>query len=135
MMVQSPLRRTDFQPNLRKVKIPEINERYQQKNGRKADIPEATKISIPKPQPGKVFLVVLALGVFGFFYLNHVFSTQQLLKDVQMLEKEYLKAKSIHDEYKLEYDKLVGPSEIYQKAKELGFIDKGPADQIIRIKE
>ncbi len=135
MMVQSPLRRTDFQPNLRKVKIPEINERYQKEQGRKADIPEATKISIPKPKPGKVFLVVLALGIFGFFYLNHVFSTQQLLKEVQLLEQEYLKAKSIHDEYKLEYDKLVGPSEIYQKAKELGFIDKGPADQIIRVKE
>ncbi len=135
MMVQSPLRRTDFQPNLRKVKIPEINERFQKEQSRKADIPEATKISIPKPKPGKVFLVVLALGIFGFFYLNHVFSTQQLLKEVQLLEQEYQKAKSIHDEYKLEYDKLVGPSEIYQKAKELGFIDKGPADQIIRVKE
>ena len=134
-MVQSPLRRTDFQPNLRKVKIPEINERHDQKNKPKADIPEAKKIHIPKPKPGKVFLFVLALGIFGFFYLNHVFSTQQLLKEVQSLEQEYLKAKSIHDEYKLDYDKLVGPSEIYQKAKELGFIDKGPADQIIRVKE
>ena len=136
MMVQSPLRRTDFQPNMRKVKIPELNNQYDKKEkARKANIPEAKKIAIPQVKPWKVFMAILGLGTFGFMYLNHVFSTQKLLNEIQLLEQEYSKANNIHDEYKLQYDKLVGPSEIYERAKELGFIDKGPADQVIKVKE
>ena len=135
MIMQSPLKQQQVQPNLRKVPLPEGNPNTRKKGKRKAQIPEATRISLPTVKPGKVILGILILGMCGFFYLSHVFATQALLMEVQQLEAEYNKARSIHDDYKLEYDMLIGPSEIYSKAKELGFIDSGPADKVIRVKE
>lgn len=135
MIMQSPLKKNRVQPNLRKVPLPDGNPNSKKRGKRKASIPEATKITLPAVKPGKVMLGILALGICGFLYLSHVFATQKLLMEVQQLEKEYNMTRNIHDDYKLDYDKLIGPSEIYVKAKELGFIDSGPADKVIRVKE
>lgn len=75
------------------------------------------------------------IGLFGFVYLTNVFQTQQLLKEVQKLETEYNKVRSQYDELKLNYNKMVGPAEIYRKAKSEGFIDGGPAEQVITVRE
>ncbi len=138
MIVQSPLKRQHAQPNLRKVPKPDIAPlpSSPKKNGKKkAQKSGSQSVGIPKLKPGKIILATLILGAFGFAYLTHVFATQQLLLEVQQLEAEYNKARQQHDELKLRYDRLVGPAEIYQQAQEQGFINGGPADQVIVIEK
>lgn len=91
------------------------------------------KASLPVFTPWKVILASLAIGVCGILYIGHVFSTQQSLQEVRQLENEFNKAKRQYDARRLEYDRLIGPKEIYQKAREQGYINAGPADQIIQI--
>jgi len=137
-MVQSPLKRHKVQPNLRKVQKPDItpssakaikqNTRYRKAEG-------STKAVIPKIKPGVVILISVIIGTLGFTYLTHVFATQKLLQEVQVLEIEFNKAQQTRDELKLQYDRLIGPAEIYDKAQAAGFINGGPADYIIMVEE
>lgn len=96
---------------------------------------KSSKISIPKVKPWKIIVGVLALGALGIFYLNHVFATQQLLREVQQLEREYNQAKRMHDNYRLTYDRMIGPAEIYENAKKAGFINGGPAEKVIEVEK
>lgn len=93
------------------------------------------KMSLPGFTAWKIILGALVIGVLGTLYLGHVFATQELLRDVEQLEKEYNKAKRHHADYRLTYDRMTGPKEIYQKAKELGFVNGGPADKVIEVEE
>ncbi len=77
--------------------------------------------------------ITLFMAVMGFFYLTHVFSTQELLSEVQKLEMAYKDAQLIHDELQLRYDHMTGPANIYRKARELGFINAGPADYVLEV--
>tara|TARA_R110000868_G_scaffold259361_3_gene517215 strand:+ start:43684 stop:44100 length:417 start_codon:yes stop_codon:yes gene_type:complete len=138
MMVQSPLKRHETKPNLRKVPKPDITASSPSAKKNKANVrPKVAQKStgLPKIKPGKVILATIIIGVFGFAYLTHVFATQKLLQEVQILEQEYNKVRQMNDELKLRYDRMVGPAEIYQKAKEQGFINGGPADKVIIVEE
>lgn len=136
MIVQSPLKKHDIRPNLRRVSLPDKNTPPQPKRNRAANTQKAKQpISLPKLSPWKVILASFLIGVTGLLYLTHVFSTQKLLNEVQILEAEYNKARSQYDELKLTYDRMVGPAEIYRKAETKGFINGGPADNVIIIKE
>jgi hypothetical protein len=96
--------------------------------------PPKKKKSLPVFTPWKVILASFLIGVCGIFYIGHVFSTQQTLLEVQILENEFNRAQRLYNEQRLAFDRMVGPKEIYQKAREEGFINAGPADQIIIIK-
>ena len=133
MMVQSPLKKHDIRPNLRKVPMP--NQKSSSGKQAKHTARPAAKVGLPKIKPWKVILGSIIIGVFGLLYLTHVFSTQRLLEEVQTLEAEYNRARAQYDELKLRYDRMVGPAEIYRKAEEQGFINGGPADKVIIIKE
>lgn len=137
MMVQSPLKRREVQPNLRKVPKPDIStssaSAKKQSNAKR--VSDSNKTGIPKIRPGIVILWSLIIGALGFAYLTHVFATQRLLEEVQTLENEYNKARQTHDELKLQYDRMVGPAEIYDKAQASGFINGGPAEYIIEVEE
>lgn len=138
MMVQSPLKRHDVQPNLRKVPVPDSTPSpllRQATTSKQAKRAKKTSGAFPKPKASTIVLATLIIGVLGFIYITHVFATQRLLREVQHLEAEYNKARQQHDELKLRYERLIGPAEIYQKAKQLGFINGGPADHIIIIEE
>ena len=91
------------------------------------------KRTLPAFTPWKVILASFLIGVCGILYIGHVFSTQQTLREVQQLEAEYNKAMRLYNEQRLAFDRLVGPKEIYQKAREQGFVNAGPADQIIHL--
>lgn len=136
MIVQSPLKKHDIRPNLRKVPLPENKSSSSNGNFRKAKGPKASqKIGIPKVKPWKVIVGSVIIGILGLLYLTHVFATQRLLEEVQTMEAEYNRARVQYDELKLRYDRMVGPAEIYRKAEEQGFVNGGPADQVIIIKE
>ena len=103
--------------------------------GKQNSSSNSQKTSLPKIKPGIIILLSLIVGLIGFTYLTHVFATQKLLQEVQALEKEYNSVRQIHDGLKLEYDRMIGPAEIYEKAKKAGFINYGPADYTIKIQE
>lgn len=137
MLVQSPLKKTNPRPNLRAVPKPSPGA----KDSRQKDtgnFRQASKKTVKKVagtlRPGKVMLFALIAGALGFLYLTHAFATQKLLDEVRVLETEYNKARSRHDALKLQFDRMVGPAEIYKKAQEAGFINAGPADELITIK-
>lgn len=135
MMVQSPLKKHDIRPNLRKVDLPKNGE--SSKNGRK-HTPKPSgngKISLPKIKPWKVIVGSVVIGILGLAYLTHVFSTQQLLEEVQVLEAEYNKTRAQYDELKLRYERMIGPADIYRKAEAQGFVNGGPVVEVIIIKE
>ncbi len=136
MIVQSPLKKHDIRPNLRKVPLPDNNSSSTRKNKRARNTEKASpKIGIPKVKPWKVIMGSIIIGAMGLLYLTHVFATQHLLEEVQGLEAEYNKARAQYDELKLRYDRMIGPAEIYRKAEEQGFVNGGPADKVIIIKE
>ncbi|MFP8487597.1 hypothetical protein ACKGJO_00715 [Gracilimonas sp. Q87] len=137
MMVQSPLKKHDVRPNLRKVERPSGNGKSgpTPSNKRSGYNKVKSKVSIPKLKPWKIILGSIVIGVIGFAYLTHVFATQRLLEEVQFLEAEYNRSRAQFDELKLQYDRMVGPADIYEKAEAQGFINGGPANKVIVIKE
>ena len=90
-------------------------------------------LSLPKLKPWKVILGAIILGTLGIVYLNHVFATQELLREVNQLEAEYNRVQRMHTDYKLIYDRMIGPAEIYENAKNAGFINGGPAEKVIEV--
>jgi cell division protein FtsL len=129
MMVSSPLHRQKVKPNLRKVNSTDSIPSPSQKTSKKFGQRTGMKLSAFKPT--KIIIFTLVAAIFGFIYLTHVFATQELLGQVQQLQRENEQTQQVHDELKLRYDRMIGPANIYRKARELGFINAGPADQIL----
>lgn len=82
----------------------------------------------------KVMLYSVIAGTLGAVYLQHVFTTQAILKDVNRLHRELDKAEIRHSELRFTYERMTGPADVYIRAKELGMVDGGPADQHILLK-
>ena len=129
MMVSSPLHRQNVKPNLRKVNSTDSIPSPSQKTSKK--VSQGTGIKLSAFKPIKIIVFTLVAAIFGFIYLTHVFATQELLGQVQQLQRDYEQTQQVHDELKLRYDRMTGPANIYRKARELGFINAGPADQIL----
>ncbi|MEX0649119.1 MAG: hypothetical protein WEA56_13610 [Balneolaceae bacterium] len=146
MYVKSPLKKSNSKSNRRGISGGRPAERKRRElfrngnysggsssgNGVKPNSRKKEKKSkLPVFTPWKVILASFLFGVFGILYIGHVFSTQQVYQEVQQLQNEFNKTKRLYDEKRLAYDRLVGPKEIYQKAREQGFVNAGPADEII----
>jgi len=129
MMVSSPLHRQNVKPNLRKVNSTDSIPSPSQKTSKK--VSQGTGIKLSAFKPTKIIAFTLVAAIFGFIYLTHVFATQELLGQVQQLQRDYEQTQQVHDELKLRYDRMTGPANIYRKGRELGFINAGPADQIL----
>ena len=72
----------------------------------------------------KFALLLLALATLFTLYVGHVHSTQELLADVQELRRENLRLHLKHNRVKGEYDRLIGPGIIYERAHAMG-LDEG----------
>lgn len=107
-------------------------------NGQKKNYGSAKSkkgLSLPKLEPWKVIVGAIILGALGIIYLNHVFATQELLREVNQLEAEYNRVQRMHTDYKLIYDRMIGPAEIYENAQNAGFINGGPAEKVIEVEK
>lgn len=142
MLIKSPLKKEKVKANRRTANGPRPKTGGNGKNFRNGNTSYGKRIAqngkkkkrrISFPQPWKVIVGAVIVGVCGVLYLNHLFATQQLLQEVQQLEREYNQAKRMYDDYRLTYDRMIGPSEIHDKAKELGFINGGPAEKVIEV--
>lgn len=85
--------------------------------------------------PWKIILSLIVVGGLGIAYLTHVFNTRQLLQEVNQLEQQNQKVERLNKEYRLQYQRLTGPSEIYDEAEQMSFIHGGPADQILTLQK
>ncbi len=83
--------------------------------------------------PWKLMLLSILLGMAGSIYLTHVFETQNDLREVQQLRREYERAYRVHTEVRRNYDRMTGPAEVYNRAASLGMISGGAADPVIVI--
>lgn len=91
------------------------------------------RVLFPTLKPWKVILTAFLIGGLGVLYLNHVFATQELLQEVQQLEQEYNQAKRMNNDFRLDYDRMTGPAEIYNRAQAMGLINGGPAEKVIEV--
>lgn len=82
-------------------------------------------------KPWKLILGSLILGFSGFMYISHQYSTQQTLSEVRELERVYRQSMLQVQELQMELDRRTGPKEVYQKAREQGFVNAGPDDRVI----
>lgn len=142
MLIKSPMKKDKVKQNRRKKnkKSSKSSKRIlingNKTNGRKNGSAKKKKgIRFPKLKPWKVIIGAIVLGALGILYLNHVFATQELLREVNQLESEYNQVKRMHTDYKLIYDRMIGPAEIYENAKQAGFINGGPAEKVIEVEK
>ncbi len=96
---------------------------------------KAVKDSLSNIKTSKVILGLTLFFIVGLIYVTHVLSTQKLVNEVQTLEAEFNKSRTKHDLLKLRYDRMIGPADIYKKAEAAGFVNRGPADKIITVKD
>lgn len=85
------------------------------------------------PKASRLIMWSLIIGALGYGYITHVFSTQQLNSEVNELRRQFENVQATHASQALTYDRMTGPAEVYRRARELGFIDPGPADHVIII--
>ncbi|MGM0507204.1 MAG: hypothetical protein ACQER4_08485 [Bacteroidota bacterium] len=94
---------------------------------------KSRRLTVPSVAPWKMILGSLLIGLCGLLYITHLLSTQQLLEEVQTLQHEYNRTHRIYSETKLAYDRMTGPKEIYQRARDAGFVNAGPTDEILNL--
>lgn len=141
MLIKSPMKKDKVKQNKRSNKKTSNRSSNRiltnRKNGKNLNNgtrkKKRKKLSFPQVKPWKIILGALAIGALGMLYLNHVFATQELLREVNQLEAEYDRVNRMHTDYKLIYDRMIGPAEIYENAKNAGFINGGPAEKVIEV--
>lgn len=137
MLIKSPMKKEKVRQNKRKKADKKKNIRTHEpinKNGSHGKRKKEKKRSLfSMVEPWKVIMGAVIIGVLGVLYLNHVFATQELLREVQQLEREYNQVRRMHSDYRLTYDRMIGPAEIYEKAQNMGFINGGPAEKVIEV--
>lgn len=78
-------------------------------------------------------LIVTLLAVAFTMYVGHVHATQELLADVQQLRRQNLQLHLKHNRLKGDFDRMVGPGVIYERAHRLGLVEDvryGPTIEI-----
>ncbi|MDZ7716093.1 MAG: hypothetical protein U5J95_07770 [Balneolaceae bacterium] len=140
MIVKSPLKKKKTKRNVRKAPSERSNGSTKSftngsTNHGKRKSSSKKKSSFSGLKPWKIILGAFIVGAIGVLYLSHVFATQKLLREVNQLEREYNQAKRTNDDYRLIYDRMIGPAEIYGKAKDQGFINGGPAEKVIEVEQ
>jgi hypothetical protein len=91
----------------------------------------AEEATINRVTPWKMIAFTVALGVFGYLYIAHVFYTQRLLTEVNQLRSQFENARIDNTDAKLTFERMTGPAEVYNRARSLGLVDGGPADKIL----
>ncbi len=67
-------------------------------------------------------LIIVLAGLFTT-YIGHVHATQDLLADVQQLRRTNLELHLKYNRLKGDFDRMVGPGVIYERASQLGLVE------------
>jgi hypothetical protein len=82
----------------------------------------------------KLIGIIILVGVAGLAYVNHVFKTQEILTEVNQLEQEFEKVRRIHADRKFQFERMTGPSDVYLRATQQGFVHGGAAEGVVVVK-
>jgi hypothetical protein len=82
----------------------------------------------------KLIGIMVLLGVVGLAYVSHVFKTQEILTEVSQLEQEFEKTRRIHADRKFQFERMTGPSDVYLRASQQGFVHGGAAEGVVVVK-
>ncbi len=80
-------------------------------------------------------LLIVAIAILFTMYVGHVHATHDLLADVQQLRRENLQLHLKHNRLKGEFDRMVGPGVIYDRARKLGLEENAVYGPTIKIDE
>ena len=75
----------------------------------------------------------LGVGLLGFLYIGYQYGTQRTLMEVRGLEKSYRQSLLEVQDLQMQLDRMTGPKEIYQKAREQGFVNAGTDHRVLRV--
>ena len=81
--------------------------------------------------PAKMIIGSLIIGVLGYFYISHVFYMQRLHAEVLQLRSVHAQVRLDQHNTQLTYERMTGPADVYQRARQIGLIDGGPADNLL----
>lgn len=82
----------------------------------------------------KLIGIIILMGAAGLAYVNHVFKTQDILTEVSQLEQEFEKVRRIHADRKFQFERMTGPSDVYRRASQQGFVHGGAAEGVVVVK-
>ncbi len=85
--------------------------------------------------PWKLILFSVMAGIAGLLYLTHVFQTQDMLREVQELRRDYERTHRIYVDTRRNYERVTGPAEVYRRAESAGMISGGAMDPVIILPE
>jgi hypothetical protein len=68
-------------------------------------------------------VLIVALAILFTTYVGHVHATQNLLANVQQLRRENLELHLKYNRLKGDFDRMVGPGVIYERAGRLGLVE------------
>lgn len=124
--------------------LPKSDASRAKKSKRRKPVPSRPELELEQEMPAeekkqrdwawKMILIIIAVGIGGLGYLNHVFKTQAILKEVGELEREYEKTRRIHADRKFTFERMTGPSEVYDRARQQGLVHGGAAEGVIIVK-
>ncbi len=100
-----------------------------------AEKPSKPSVFGQKFTAGKVMLITLLLGAAGLMYLMHIFTMQQMLRDITRMTKDYERARLRYEDRMLTWERKTGPAEIYLKAKANGLEYGGLTDQTLVVEK
>jgi cell division protein FtsL len=93
----------------------------------------STRIKKQGLKAWKVIAWSLGVGLAGFLYISHQYQTQQMLLEVRGLEKSYRQSLLQVQDLQMQLDRVTGPKEIYQKAREQGFVNAGTDHRVLKV--
>lgn len=81
--------------------------------------------------PGYIILWSFILGICGYAYITHVFTTQRMLLDLNDARQELERTQIIHQDHVLEVERMSGPAEVLRRARDMGLENYGPPEFVI----
>lgn len=82
----------------------------------------------------KLIGIIILMGAAGLAYVSHVFKTQDILTEVSQLEQEFEKVRRVHADRKFQFERMTGPSDVYRRASQQGFVHGGAAEGVVVVK-
>lgn len=83
----------------------------------------------------RVALGILAVAGLFTLYVGHIYATQDVLTDVQRLEKENMELELKKNQLSSAWDRATAPAVIHKRAPELGLIEGVPQGETIIVED
>lgn len=95
-------------------------------------VPDSGKSARPRSNfglaPGYIILWTFILGICGYAYITHVFTTQRMLLELNDARQELERTQILYQDQVLEVERMSGPAEVLRRARAGGLGNYGPPE-------